>query len=228
VRLAMSEATQRTIGDGAKPRLDVTVFSDYICPFCYVGDARLEKLREDYELNVDWCFFEIHPDNPAEGKPVEELGYPPEQWRRMMANLEQMARDDGLALAPRTFTTNSHRALLLAQATRTLAPDTFDCLHKRLFTAYFAERKNIGDRDVLRQIALECEIPEDVVEQAWSDPVYEQRLRDQSWRAAQIGVQGVPAFLFGRYMVAGAVPVQTLKQAAHYVLNEVPGEEDES
>lgn len=224
----MSEAREPTSGNGAKPRLDVTVFSDYICPFCYVGDARLDTLRDDYELHVDWCFFEIHPDNPAEGKPVEELGYPPEQWKRMMANLEQMARDDGLALAPRTFTTNSHSALLLAQATRTLAPDAFDCLHKRLFVAYFAERQNIGDRDVLRRIAIECEIPEDVVEQAWSDPVYEQRLRDQSWRAAQIGVQGVPAFLFGRYMVAGAVPAQTLAQAAHYMLNEAPGEEEGS
>jgi predicted DsbA family dithiol-disulfide isomerase len=224
----MSEAPQQHAGNSAKPRLSVTVFSDYICPFCYVGDARLDKLRDDYELDVDWCFFEIHPENPAEGKPVEELGYPPEQWKRMMANLEQMARDDGLALAPRTFTTNSHSALLLAQATRTLAPQAFDGLHKRLFETYFAERQNIGDRDVLRKIAIECAIREDVVEQAWSDPIYEQHLRDQSWRAAQVGVQGVPAFLFGRYMVAGAVPAQTLVRAAHYVLYEASDEEDEA
>lgn len=224
----MPEAQQQPTGGATKPRLSVTVFSDYICPFCYVGDARLDKLRDDYELDVDWCFFEIHPDNPAEGKPVEELGYPPEQWRRMMANLEQMASDDGLALAPRTFTTNSHSALLLAEATRTLAPHAFGGLHKRLFEAYFAEGQNIGDRDVLRKIAIECDIPEDVVEQAWSDPSYEQRLRNQSWRAAQVGVQGVPAFLFGHYMVAGAVPAQTLMRAAHYVLNEAPDEENKA
>ena len=224
----MPEAQEHPTGNGAKPRLSVTVFSDYICPFCYVGDARLDKLRDGYELDVDWCFFEIHPDNPAEGKPVEELGYPPEQWQRMMANLEQMARDDGLPLATRTFTTNSHSALLLAEATRRLAPEAFDGLHKRLFEAYFAESQNIGDRNVLQKIAAECGIAEDVVEQAWNDPVYEQRLRDQSWRAAQIGVQGVPAFLFGRYMVAGAVPAETLYRAAETVLKEASSEEGEA
>jgi predicted DsbA family dithiol-disulfide isomerase len=224
----MPEALQEHAGDGAKPRLSVTVFSDYICPFCYVGDARLEKLRGSYALDVDWCFFEIHPDNPAEGKPVEELGYPPEQWKRMMENLQQMAAADGLPLAPRTFTTNSHSALLLAQATRSLAPRAFDRLHARLFEAYFAETQNIGDRDVLRQLARECEIPEDIVEQAWSNPIYEQQLRDQSWRASQMGVQGVPAFLFGRYMVAGAVPAQTLVQAAQYALREGADQENAS
>lgn len=223
----MSEEQKRANEDSAKPALSVTVFSDYICPFCYVGDARLDTLRQDYELDVDWCFFEIHPDNPAEGKPVEELGYPPEQWQQMMANLEQMAREDGLALAPRTFTTNSHDALLLAEAVRTLAPESFDRLHKRLFEAYFAERQNIGSREVLRAIAEQCGIDAEVVEQAWSDPAYEQRLRDQSWRAAQIGVQGVPAFLFGRYIVSGAVPAETLSRAAEFVLNEAPREEDE-
>ena len=223
----MSEAREQPASDSSKPRLSVTVFSDYICPFCYVGDARLDKLRAAYELDVDWCFFEIHPDNPAEGKPVEELGYPPEQWRRMMANLEQMAKSDGLPLAPRTFTTNSHSALLLAEATRSLAPQAFDGLHKRLFEAYFAERQNIGDRDVLRKIAAECAIPKDVVEQAWSDPDYEERLREQYHRAAGIGVQGVPAFLFGRHMVSGAVPAETLFRAADYVLNEASGEGEE-
>jgi predicted DsbA family dithiol-disulfide isomerase len=224
----MPDTQERKSGDGAKPSLSVTVFSDYICPFCYVGDARLDKLRDGYELHVDWCFFEIHPDNPAEGKPVEELGYPPEQWKQMMANLEQMAKHDGLPLAPRTFTTNSHSALLLAEATRSLAPGAFDRLHKRLFEAYFAERQNIGDRDVLRAIAGECGIPEEIVDQAWSDAVYEKRLRDQFWRAAQIGVQGVPAFLFDRYIVSGAVSADTLYRAAEYVLNEASHEEGEA
>ena len=224
----MPDTQEHDGGNGGKPRLKVTVFSDYICPFCYVGDARLDKLREGYELDVDWCFFEIHPDNPPEGKPVEELGYPPEQWKQMMANLEQMAKNDGLPLAPRTFTTNSHSALLLAEATRTLAPEAFEKLHKRLFVAYFAERKNIGDREVLRAIADECGIAAEIVDQAWSDPDYEQRLRNQFWRAAQIGVQGVPAFLFGRYIVSGAVPAETLYRAAEYVLNEASHEESEA
>ena len=224
----MSDAPETHARGAGKPGLHVTVFSDYICPFCYVGDARLDTLRDSYDLDVDWCFFEIHPDNPPEGKPVEELGYPPEQWKQMMANLERMAKDDGLPLAPRTFTTNSHDALLLAEATRTLAPESFDRLHKRLFEAYFAERQNIGDRRVLETVAAECGIDAGVVEKAWSDPGFEQSLRDQYWRAAQIGVQGVPAYLFGRYIVSGAVPAETLSRAAEYVLKEASREEGEA
>lgn len=199
-----------------KEPLKVTVFSDYICPFCYVGDARLDKLKEHFDLVVDWSFFEIHPDNPAGGKPVSELGYPPEQWQRMMKNLETMAAADGLELAPRSFTTNSHRALLLAEAAKDLGAETFEQLHKRLFTAYFAEQKNIGDEKVLREIAREAGIPNDAVDRALTDEAYERRLEQQQARAAMLGVQGVPGFLFGKYFVSGAVPVETLITAAEY------------
>lgn len=204
----------------SKQHLKVTVFTDYVCPFCYVGDARLDRLRESYDLDVDWCFFEIHPDNPPEGKPVSELGYPPEQWRRMMANLEAMAREEGLPLAPRTFTTNSHKAMLLAEAAKSLGEDVFQCLHKRLFAAYFAEAQNIGDPNVLRSAAAQCGIPAELVEAAWSEPNYEQRLRDHHWRGARIGIGGVPGFIFGRYLVPGAVPVETLRRAARQALAE--------
>lgn len=208
-----------------KESLKVTVFSDYICPFCYVGDARLDKLKERYDLEVEWSFFEIHPDNPAEGKPVSELGYPPEQWQRMMTNLEAMAKKDGLELAPRSFTTNSHRAMLLAEAAKDLDAETFQLLHKRLFFAYFAEQKNIGDEDVLRKIAAEVGIPRDVVDRAFSDEAYERRLDQQQTRAAMLGVQGVPGFLFGKYFVSGAVPVETLSAAAEYATGKRDPEE---
>ncbi|HSS63508.1 MAG TPA: DsbA family oxidoreductase [Gammaproteobacteria bacterium] len=199
-----------------KAPLKVTVFSDYVCPFCYVGDARLEKLKCHFDLEVDWSFFEIHPDNPAEGKPVSELGYSPEQWRRMMANLEAMAAADGLELAPRSFTTNSHRALLLAEAAKDLNDGTFEKLHKRLFSAYFAEQRNIGDEKVLREIAREVGMPDDSVERALTDESFERRLEQQQTRAAMLGIRGVPGFLFGKYFVSGAVPVETLMTAAEY------------
>ncbi len=214
------------MNEQTKEPLKVTVFSDYICPFCYVGDARLEKLKEQFDLEVDWSYFEIHPENPAEGKPVSELGYPPEQWQRMMANLEAMAAADGLALAPRSFTTNSHRALLLAEAAKDLDEETFERLHKRLFTAYFAEQKNIGDEAVLREIAAEVGIADDVVDKALTDDAYERRLQQQQTRAAMLGVQGVPGFLFGKYFVSGAVPVETLVAAAEYAMGKRMPEEE--
>jgi len=197
-----------------KPGLKVTVFSDYICPFCYVGDARLDALRDEFDLDVEWNWFEIHPDNPAEGKPVTELGYDPARWAQMMKNLESMAEQEGLPLAQRTFTTNSHKALLLAEAAKALDPQIFRSLHKRLFDAYFREARNIGDEQVLREIASECGVPDEVMEQAWSSPELEQFLNAQSVRSAQLGINGVPAYIIGRYLVPGAVPTEILRQAA--------------
>jgi len=194
----------------------VTIFSDYICPFCYIGDARLDKLRKHFELDVEWVFFEIHPDNPAEGKPVSELGYPPAQWAQMMANLEAMAKAENLPLAPRTFTTNSHRALLLAEAAKDINEETFQALHKKLFEAYFVEQKNIGDSEILREIAAQVGMSSDTVDDTWRNEDLERRLKDQQVRAAMLGVHGVPAYLFGKYFVSGAVPVDTLVAAAEY------------
>jgi len=193
--------------------MKITVFSDYICPFCYVGDARLDRLRDDYAFDVDWCFFEIHPDNPPEGRSVEELGYAPATWSRMMENLERMASAEGLPLAERRFTTNSHQAMLLAEAAKEEAPDSFYALHKALFNWYFRDQRNIGDPNVLREIAVESGIPEVTVERAWSEPRYAHRLHEQQRRAAMFGIGGVPAFKIGRYLVQGAVPVETLRAA---------------
>ncbi|MFZ0486121.1 MAG: DsbA family protein, partial [Arenicellales bacterium] len=104
--------------DTDKAPLNVSVYSDYICPFCYIGHLRLEKLRSEYDLEVDWRFLEIHPDNPPEGMPLDELGYPPRHWEILMANLARMAQEEGVVLPERTFTTNSRLALKLAQAVR--------------------------------------------------------------------------------------------------------------
>ncbi|WP_446913905.1 DsbA family oxidoreductase, partial [Klebsiella pneumoniae] len=80
-----------------------------------VGSERLDRLVARYPVTVQYRFVEIHPDNPPEGRPLSELGYPPAQWQQMMRSLQSMAVEDGLPLAERTFTTNSRRAILLAQ-----------------------------------------------------------------------------------------------------------------
>lgn len=192
----------------------VTVFSDYICPFCYIGSHRLLSLASEFDLDVVWANIEIHPDNPPEGKPVEELGYPPDRWRRMMAELERMARLEGLAIAERTFTTNSRRALLLAEAAGDVDDATFARVHQRLFEAYFGERRNIGDPEVLRELARECGMPGDAVEAAWTEPRFADQLHHYQQAAARLGVSGTPTFVVdhGQALV-GAVETADLRDA---------------
>ena len=135
------------------PELKITVFSDYVCPFCYVGHHRLLRLRDSYDLKINWCFIEIHPETSKAGDPVDSLQYSPEQWQKMIENLKQIAAEENIPLSTLTFICNSKDALILTEASKQLGRETFDRLHENQFTAYFVDGKNIGDRDVLRSIA---------------------------------------------------------------------------
>lgn len=207
---------------GEKPKLSVSVFSDYICPFCYIGDRRLARLADRYDLAVDWHFLEIHPDTPASGMPVSELGYPAEQWRQMMEHLTRMAGEENIPLAERKITTNSHRALLLAEAAKEEGAGVLGSLSEKLFAAFFGEGRNIGDDSVLRALAEEAGVRPEVVERAWSEPVYEEKLLANREVAAQLGITGVPTFLIGNRIIAGAVPAQMLLDAAREIRTSLP------
>jgi predicted DsbA family dithiol-disulfide isomerase len=201
-----------------KPELKLSVFSDYICPFCYIGSRRLLRLNDTYDVKINWCGLEIHPDTPAEGMPIERLGYAPAQWRAMMDNLQVMAEAEGLTLQAHDFTTNSRQALLLAEAAKQAGRERFYALHERLFSAFFSDGLNIGDADVLRNLAQECGLERDLVESAWQDPRYGQRLDINLRHAVELGVTGTPSYVFGTQVLVGAVAEAELRQAAAQLL----------
>ena len=180
-----------------------------------MGERRLARLSEDFDLTVERSFLEIHPETPPGGMPVSRLGYTPERWAKITANLARMGAEEGIAFAERNYTTNSHKALLLAEAIREHSPEKFEALNESLFKAYFTEGKNIGDEAVLRGIAREAGIPDETVERAWSDPAYEERLRKDREAAERYGITGIPVFVFeDQLAVEGAVPTETLHKAA--------------
>jgi predicted DsbA family dithiol-disulfide isomerase len=198
-----------------KPVVLATVFTDYICPFCYVGDVRLERLREHFDLKINWCFLEIHPDTPFSGMPVRELGYTDDLWRQMMHNLKAMSEAEGIRFREHDFTTNSHRALLLAEAAKEAGAAVFYRLHRRLFEACFTEGLNIGDAAVLRSLAAECGVDAETVERAWREEHYEQQLQRYLAGAHELEVRATPTIFFGREnRLNGALPYEAFLRAA--------------
>ncbi len=166
-------------------------------------------------MRVERRFLEIHPETPPEGRPVTELGYPPDQWARMMENLERMGKAERIVFSERTFTTNSHKALLLAEAAKEEGSAVFEALNEGLFRAYFTEGRNIGDPEVLRDVAQASGVPAGRLVQAWSDAAYEERLAGDRETAARFGITGIPVFIVdGRWILEGAVPVEMLRAAA--------------
>ena len=198
-----------------RPILMATVFTDYICPFCYVGDVRLARLREDYDLRINWCFLEIHPETPPEGMATSCLGYSAALWKQMTDNLEALAKEEGIAFRPHDFTTNSHQALLLAEAAREAGADTFYKLHRRLFEAFFTEGLNIGNAGVLQALARESGVSDDTVRRAWEDERYTQRLDQYLAAARELEVRATPTIFFGeKQRLDGALPYSAFRKAA--------------
>ena len=196
------------------PELQVTVYSDYICPFCYVGHHRLKRLRDSYDLKINWCFLEIHPETSADGEPIDSLEYPSEQWQMMLENLERIAQKENIPLSKLNFITNSKDALLLSEAAKQCGREIFYTLHEKLFEAYFVDGKNIGDRNILKTIASSCGIDNETIEASWTDGNLNKRLMNNFNTARAHNIQSVPSFIFGERVLTGVVAEATFREAA--------------
>ncbi len=203
-----------------KPLLRLTLFTDYICPFCYIGDLRLQRLREWYEVMVNFRFIEIHPETPEQGASTDTLNYSEDKWQGMMEGLAEMAKEEGVELASQRRLANSHRALLLAEATKKEGRKIFYRLNKALYEAYFLSGKNIGGIDVLENAARDSGVSDETLARAWTDPEIENTLKLNIQMAIKAGVTGTPTFFIGQHRLSGAVSLVEMKQAAEAFLAE--------
>ena len=172
---------------------------------------RIEKLKEAYEVETKLVHFPLHPDTPAEGREMAgfyaQRGLDPEaMYQQMKARMDA----EGLPYGRRTHTYNSR----LAQELGTWA-DTQPggaAIHDALYRAYFVDARNIGDPDILVEIAeavgLDGTAARAVIEsRRFKDAV------DADWqKSSQYGVTGVPTFVAARYGVVGAQPYEVLVQ----------------
>ena len=203
------------------PELKITVFSDYICPFCYVGHHRLMRLKDAYDLKINWCFIEIHPETDAIGEPTSSLEYPSEQWNQLMAGLKKVASEENIPIAEHSFTTNSKDAILLAESCKDLGKETFYKLHESLLSSYFVDEKNIGDREVLKSIANDCGISDETVNAAWDDEKAKIAILNNFELVQKYEIQSVPSFVFGERVLTGVVAESTMRDAAEELLQSI-------
>jgi predicted DsbA family dithiol-disulfide isomerase len=173
--------------------------------------VRIEKLRQTYDIEPVLVHFPLHPDTPAEGREMagfyKQRGLDPEQmYQQMKARMDA----EGLPYGRRTHTYNSRLAQELGKWADTQPGG--GALHDALYRAYFVEARNIGDPDILVEIA----------EKVGLDPVEARKVLDErrfkdavdaDWqKSASYGVTGVPTFVAARYGVVGAQPYEALAQ----------------
>ncbi len=194
------------------------VFSDYTCPWCYVGWARLEaalrRVPEGVDVDVRWRPYEIHAEVQPEGMPVEDLAYSPEQWAQMQEALRRSAAEEGLDVGKRPKVSNTHRALMAGEYARVEEAERFPAFHEALVKGYFAEGRDLGDPAVVEDIARSSGLDVGRMTQALDGGEYEGAITATTDTARQLGITGTPTFVFDeRFVVVGAQPTEALLQA---------------
>ena len=172
---------------------------------------RIGKLIQNFDIVVKLVHFPLHPDTPAEGRALQDLfrggadGLA-ERYARMKALMEA----EGLPYAERSHTYNSRLAQELGSWADTV--DASGAIHDALYRAYFVDRRNIGDKDILLAIAESVGLKRDDAHEVLEERTFS-AVVDADWAKSRgYGVTGVPTFVVGRAGVVGAQPYVAIER----------------
>ncbi len=203
--------------------MKVEIWSDVVCPWCYIGKRRFESALARFahrdEVEVVWRSFELDPNAPRlrEGDYADRLarkyGTTREQAVQMHERITTTAADEGLtfrfdqARAGNTF--DAHRLLHLAANF-----GVQDEVKERLMRAYFSEGEAIGDPETLARLVEDAGLPAVEARSVLDGDAYAADVRAEEREAAELGISGVPFFVVDRrYGMSGAQPADLLLQA---------------
>jgi len=202
--------------------MQIEIWSDVVCPFCYIGKRKLEKAIEKFpfkdKIEIEWKSFQLNPDqktNPSIST-IEHLaeskGWSMEQTREITANVVNMAADQGLEFdfekAVVANTRNAHRLIHLAKEA-----GKGDAMKERLLKAYFSEGKNVDDFPTLISLGKEVGLGEEIIKSMLKSDQFENAVDQDIYESRQLGVKGVPFFVLGgKFGISGAQPDEVFNQ----------------
>jgi len=203
--------------------MKVEIWSDVMCPFCYIGkrhfEQAIEKLPFKNEIVVDWKSYQLNPEyHNTNNETIYDYlsrskGMPIEQAKQMTKQVVEMASNAGLSIdfdhnvPANTF--NAHRLIHLA-AKHNLQ----DLAEEKLFEAHFVRSRNLGETSVLVDVAVEIGLDKIEAEQVLNSDQFAEAVRYDVYESQNLGIRGVPYFVLDRkYGVSGAQPVQAFADA---------------
>jgi predicted DsbA family dithiol-disulfide isomerase len=200
--------------------VDVEIWSDIACPWCYIGKRRFEAALERFEhrddVHVTWRSFELDPGAPHERtgdraeRLAEKYGMSVEQAREAERQLTGVAAGEGLPfrfdIARSGTTFDGHRLVHLAET-----HDLQDAMKERLLRAYFTEGELMSDHDTLVRLAGEVGLDQREVRELLAGERYADQVRADERTAGELGISAVPTFVLDRKLGAsGAQPPEAL------------------
>jgi len=205
-------------------KMKVEVWSDIMCPFCYIGkrnyESALGQFADRDRVEIVWKSFQLDPSIPEKTEEenvfrylAQRKGISYEQSVQMHQGVVQTAKNAGLEYNfDKAVVANSFKAHRMIQLAKTKGLG--DQAEERLFSAYFTEGKNFGNPEVLTALGKEIGLTEADVQEALTNETYAQKVKEDIQEAGRLGVNGVPFFVFDRkYAISGAQPPAAFLQA---------------
>ena len=185
---------------------DLIVYSDYICPFCFIGKLRIDAMVSEFGLTAEWRPFELRPEGTPLPDPEGE--YLKNAW----ANVFRLAEEVGLDVRRPSCRPRSRLALEGGEFAKDAGK--FEAYNRLVFEAFFQHDKDLGDPAVLRDIAAEAGMDADAFAAALEDGAYTQRVLDSHRKGEADRVNGVPLVLIGDDRIEGAQSYAVFRSAA--------------
>ncbi len=197
--------------------MKVTYWSDYACPFCYIGETNLKKALEEACPGEDNSFemkaFELHPEAPKEGtamtlaEAAAKRGTTPDAIMQRLSGIMTMAKEAGLDYKYEKMlscnTVDAHRLTKFAAEKK---PELSEAMTERLYKAYFIEQQLVSDHQILADLAAEVGFDKAEVLEFLATDKYEMDVKLDEREAYRYGISSVPCFVFENlYAVNGAM-----------------------
>ncbi len=203
-------------------RVHLEVWSDYVCPFCYLEEPTLQKMQEEFgdQLVIRWRAFELRPEPvptlPPQGDYLVDI------WERAVY---PMARDRGMVLRLPPVQPRSRLALEAAECARETGK--FAAMHHAIFRAFFEQGRDIGDLETLLELGEQSGVEKETLRLALTSGRYQSRVLADEQLASDLDLSGVPAMLLRREGEAlaaarpltGAQPEAILRSAIRQLLD---------
>lgn len=210
--------------------LQVEIWSDVVCPWCYIGKRRFESALATFkhgdEVEVRWRSFQLDPHAPQNSDKTlvellaEKYGMSLERAAATNARVSELAAQEGLEYhleqAHPANTFNAHRLIHLAEK-----HGLQDAMKERLMKAYFTERQRVGETETLVRLACEVGLDAEEARTVLAGDAYAGEVRNDERQAQMLGITGVPFFVINeKYGISGAQPAEVFLKALEQVWTE--------
>ncbi len=216
--------------------MKITYWSDFACPYCYIGNTRLKRAIKDLNLDVEFDIraFELDQNAPkdVQSTTVERFaikyGLSKEDAAKQVAQISSLGIEEGIDFKYETTlytnTRDAHRLMKLAQ---NKYPDNVETLATLLFDGYFVENQKLADHEVLMRIALEAGLNENDINDVLNSNLYDADVENDESIALSGGIHAVPFYLFdNKYSIPGALSYEDFKSVLSQIMAESEVDDD--